>query len=327
MIQTLRIVVLGLGWLLAAAPVCAHRVQVRLSFAGMCDASAGVPIGTNLVAVADDENNILRLYLADAGGAPVQALDVSGFLGAVGKFPETDLEGATWLGDKIFWIGSHGRNREGKSRPNRQVFFATKVEQDATGPRLVPEGRCYHDLLLDLLSDSRLSSVNLLVATMRAPKLPGALNIEGLCATSEGHLLIGFRNPIPKGRGLLVPLLNPEQVISGQRARLGDPILLDLGGLGVRDMGLWKDSYYILAGSYNQEKKPRLYTWTGPGQTPIRVRDLDFPKHFTPEALVFMPDRERFLILSDDGTLKTQGIDCKLAPVAQRRFHGAWVEP
>ena len=291
----------------------------------MCDASGGAAIGTNLVAVADDEDSVLRLYRCDQGGPPVRMVDVSPFLGAEGKFPETDLEGACWLGDKIFWIGSHSQNREGKFRPNRRVFFATRVESSAAGPTLVPAGSCYHGLLFDLLDDPRLEAYELGIASTRAPKSAGALNIEGLCATPEGHLLIGFRNPIPKGRALVVPMLNPEEVIGGRPARFGDPILLDLGGMGIRDMGRRDDLYYILAGPFDHEKVFRLYTWKGVGKKPKPVKDLNFPKHFTPEALVFYPGREDFLVLSDDGTLKIQGIDCKRAPVEQRSFHAMWI--
>ncbi len=316
----------SLALVLAAGPAQgAHRIESRLVYTGMCDASAGAAIGTNLLAVANDEDNVLRLYRADQGGPPVQTLDVSPFLGLTGKFPETDLEGASWLGDKIFWIGSHSQSREGKFRPNRHVLFATRVESGPTGANLVPAGSCYHDLLFDLMEDPRLIKYDLGTAATRVPKAPGALNIEALCATPEGHLLIGFRNPILKGRALIVPLLNPEEVISGQRAQLGDPILLDLGGLGIRDLGRRDRLYYILAGPFDHEKVFRLYTWKGVGKRPKQVKDLKFPKHFTAEALVFYPGREDFLVLSDDGTLKLDGIDCKRAPPEQRRFHAMWI--
>ena len=48
------------------------------------------------------------------------------------------------------------------------------------------------------------------------------MNIEGLCPTPEGELLIGFRNPIPGERALIVPLKNPGELIEGKPARFGD---------------------------------------------------------------------------------------------------------
>jgi hypothetical protein len=327
LVSTRRFILLsGLGLVLTAAQAGgAHRIISRLIFTGMCDASAGAAIGSNLLAVANDEDNVLRVYRCDQGGPPVEQLNVTPFLGVAGKSSETDLEGACWLGDKIYWIGSHSQNREGKFRPARHVFFATRVEFSAAGASLVPVGSCYHTLLLDLMEDPRLDDCHLGTASTLAPKSAGALNIEALCPTPDGHLLIGFRNPIPKGRALIVPLLNPEEVISGQRARLGDPVRLDLGGLGIRDMGLRNDLYYILAGPFDHEKTFRLYTWKGGNKKTKPLKDLEFPKHFTPEALVFYPGREDFQVLSDDGTLKIQGLDCKRAPVEQRSFHAMWI--
>src|SRR5436190_1450267 len=73
-------------------------------------------------------------------------------------------------------------------------------------------------------------------AAKKAPKEEGGLNIESLCAVGE-TLYIGFRNPIPNGKALIVPLVNPSAVVDeGKPAQLGKPILIDLGGLGLRDM-------------------------------------------------------------------------------------------
>jgi hypothetical protein len=322
----------GVGLALFSAlfvcPVGAEwRQSAPIGFSGLCDASGAAALGTNLMAVADDENNQLRIYRTDAGGAPQQVVDVSPFLQLAGKFPETDLEGATWLGDLIFWIGSHSRNREGKSRPNRHVFFATAVRHTASAVALAPVGTCYKKLLRDLKREPMLAPFDLAKASTRAPKTKDALNLEGLCASQAGSLLLGFRNPIPGGRALLVPLLNPRQLLAGRSARFGPPILLDLGGLGIRDLANWEGQVLILAGPYDQDKDFRLYVWSGGTDSPKVISGLDF-RQITPEALVVFPQSAAFLVLSDDGTLKVQGIDCKrLTNPAQRRFQAVWVTP
>src|ERR1043165_7727785 len=112
-------------------------------------------------------------------------------------------------------------------------------------------GKPYERLLDDLLRDPKLGPFNLAAASQREPKARGALNIEGLSATPDGHLLIGFRNPIPGGKALLLPMLTPDAVIHGQAAKFGEPILLDLQGLGIRDMAFWAGQYAIIAGSYD----------------------------------------------------------------------------
>jgi hypothetical protein len=49
-----------------------------------------------------------------------------------------------------------------------------------------------------MFQDEQLKDYELEKAEKLAPKEEGGLNIEGLTATPNGELLIGFRNPIPK---------------------------------------------------------------------------------------------------------------------------------
>src|SRR6185295_20341556 len=125
----------------AAAPIM--EVSAPASYFGMCDASAGVALATNLFAVANDEDKVVRTYRIDQTNAPVQTADLSSFLRVDRKWPETDLEGAAWLGDRIFWIGSHGRNRDGAFRGSRHRLFATRLENSGGTLRLAPVGRPY----------------------------------------------------------------------------------------------------------------------------------------------------------------------------------------
>ena len=92
-------------------------------------------------------------------------------------------------------------------------------------------------------------------------------------------------------------------------------------------MANWQGKYLILAGAYDTEKVFRLYVWDGGIANPQAVPGLDF-RGLTPEALVIFPGREDFKVLSDDGTLKIEGCDCKhLTDPAQKRFQGVWVSP
>ncbi len=279
---------------------------------GMCDASAVMPLGNDRFIVADDEDNILRVFSRTRGGAPIQTFDLSPFLEVDLKSPEVDLEGAAPLGDHIYWISSHARNRNGKDRVNRRRFFATTLPASNGNPSLRPVGRPYVHLLADLLNEPRLKPFHLAAAARRAPKSVGALNIEGLCATPEGYLLLGFRNPIPHGKALLVPLLNPGALIEGKPARFGDPLLLDLGGLGVRSLARTGNRYFIIAGSYNGEGQSFLYEWNGDNDEPRRlVRDE--LAALNPEAIEVLIEHgvERLLVVSDDGTLQIGGRNCK----------------
>src|SRR5262249_2930550 len=144
----------------------------------------------------------------------------------------------------------------------------------------------YMGLLRDLARDPRLTGFHLAFASRLAPKLPGALNIEGLSPTPDGHLLLGFRNPIPNGKALLVPLLNPADLIESKPAKFAEPILPDLGGLGVRSMGLGDGKYLIIAGPYGTDGESRLYEWAGPNTSPKPIAGIELPG-FSPEGLAF----------------------------------------
>src|SRR2546426_46514 len=144
---------LALLMLLAGLPVglaCGEiKVSRPMKYSDMCDASAAVAINERLFVVACDEDNILRIYRNDAPGPPVQKFDLSRFLQLHTKHPETDLEGAARLGDRVFWISSHGRNIIGKERVNRHCFFATDLKvsnrgvDSDRGVAIVPVGRPY----------------------------------------------------------------------------------------------------------------------------------------------------------------------------------------
>jgi hypothetical protein len=320
---------LGLSVVSSLTSVPGASLSAPITYFGMCDASAAVAIGTNLFLVANDEDNILRAYHRYLGGLPIFRYDVTAFLRPVGKSVETDLEGAARIGDRIYWITSHGRNAKGKFSPNRHRFFATSVAVTGETVSLRCVGKFYSGLLGDFALDGRLAPFRLGAASTRAPKAPGALNIEGLTATPENNLLIGFRNPIPGGKALIVPLLNPADLIEGRSAKFGDPVLLDLGGLGVRSMGLANDKYLIIAGPFDNDGVSRLYEWAGGSSVPKLRADVSL-RGANPEGIgvVDAAGQQEFFVLSDDGTLKINGQDCKrLKDPNLRRFRGYSLVP
>lgn len=297
-------------------------------YTGMCDASAAIAIDNRRFAVADDEDNRLRIYARDRYGPPLQVQDLSIPLDLDLKSSETDLEGAARIGETVYWIASHGRNKDGEARPNRGRFFATKFKRSERAVSLEFVGTPYRNLLQDLIGAPQLQRFNLAAASRRAPKERGALNIEGLCSTPENRLLIAFRNPVPNQRALLVPLLNPDELVAGQPAKLGEPILLDLGGLGVREMTFHEGTYLIIGGSFDGSGRSKLFTWKGGSAKPERVSEIKF-KNFNPEAILVYPDKgfADVQILSDDGTSKVRGIDCKrLKDDSAKRFRDVWVQ-
>jgi hypothetical protein len=298
----------------------------QVLFEGALDGSAGADVGDGFFVGATDEDNEFRLYDVK-GGPSLKTLDVgvdAAVKGALGlkKIDECDLEGAARIGDLIFWIGSHGRDKNAKEKKERQVLFATKLSGVGENAKLEIAGKIYTQLI-DNLKDSTLAPFDLAKAAALAPKDEGGLNIESLAA-DDGKLWIGFRNPKSKAKeALLVPLLNPAETIKeGGRAKLGDPLLLNLSGLGVRDMVAWNDGFLIIAGDrvdrFEPGAKPsRVFSWK-PGTEPKDI-GVDFGD-LNPEAIMVIGegDKARILILSDDG--KYPGRNGK------KVFRGVWLQ-
>jgi hypothetical protein len=306
-----------------------HGIGVRATWFGTCDASAAVALDDDRFAVGNDEDSVITIYRRSTPGAPIAHVDLGPFLGG-GKGRETDIEAAARVGTRIYWIGSHGANTRGKTVKDRRQFFATDILSSGDRLTLVPVGAAYRDLISVVAAHPPLKRFHLGKAARVDAKAPGGLNIEGLTATPDGRLLIGFRNPVPGGLALLVPLQNPDDVIAGKQARLGVPILLNLGGLGVRSIDRTgdDDGYLIIAGPPGQGGPFRIYRWSGfTGSAPLLVSGVDFAG-LQPEALV-MPERPRdsVMVLSDDGTTMIDGVECKDAPAARKRFRSVTIMP
>lgn len=296
---------------------------------GAADGSAAAALDAEHFVAASDEDSVLRVYQRMGGGPPVESIDLARFLGVPATSPETDIEGAARIGQRIYWISSHGRDKEGNVDPARWRFFATEIRAAERGAELLPVGKPYRDLLADLLGDKQFQSFTLAAAAKLAPKSPGGLSIEGLCATPEKHLLIGFRNPIPGGQALLVPLLNADAVVQGERAQFGAPIRLNLGGLGIRSMVFWEGQYLIVAGPYDGKGQSRLYRWAGDNRAPKLLRHVPF-KGFSAEAIVVYPDQglNRVQVLSDDSNRPENDRAGKgKAKSQENQFRSVWVKP
>ncbi len=314
---------IGLVAMAISVTPSAHAQEVTV-YGGICDASAAVALGREHFVVADDERNTLQIYKR---GTPttVASVDLTGFL-QTPSGNESDLEGAAAIGSRIYWISSHGRNKNAKVRAERLRFFATDIDDGKTPPGLVPVGKPYMKLLEDLLAADTLRAFHLDEAASRAPESPGGLNIEGLASTPEGRLLIGFRNPIPHHKALLVPLENPGAVLTGQTAKFGMPVLLDLGGRGIRSIERVGSAYLIVAGPTADNGSFALLRWSGKANDPPSpVSGVSFGS-LRPEALFEMPGSNAIQILSDDGGVVAHGVACKDRDAAHRSFRSVIIE-
>lgn len=336
-----------------------------LLYRGTSDASAAAAIGNDMFVMADDENNILRVY-KNIGGLPEFSCDLSVFLNVEPEFPEADIEGATMIGDRIYWITSHGRNKDGKMRPNRYRFFATKVKIENGNVAIEPVGKSCKTLVHRLvrtqigrqLGLDKATRFNEIVYPKKereklAPKEQG-LNIEGLCASPDGKILyIGLRNPsiydkvTQQRKAVVLPLNNPAAVIEkGDIPVFGEPIVWALDGLGIRSMEYspFHKAYFIIAGPSDEGPGLAVFCWSGEKENPPALVRKISNSDFTPEALIPFKNSSRLLLLSDDGMLPIKvknPSECMegelladgtcpnkfLTNPNKKTFRGLWLEP
>lgn len=309
----------------------------------MCDASAGLAVDNEHFVVANDEDNVLRIFKIDQS-SPVYSFDLSAFLGIEydDKSPEVDLEGAARLGDYYFFISSHGRDKNGRLRENRCRFFAVQIKKNDGQFTIHPVGKPYRRLMDDLVQVNGLKKSGLYSAYLPDdkknqqlnPKIRG-VNVEGLSATPDGNqLLIGFRNPRPDSKAIVIALNNPvDVVIEGDAPRFGEPIFLNLAGLGIRGMDYNQQlgQFMIIAGAHDGAKHSMLYLWNGGSDAPA-VQRMPEVKEWNPETLILYPGSTHIQILSDDGTILSQndaGETClckDLSDAKQKKFRGFWIE-
>jgi len=309
----MRLTFMALALVLGLAPAILSAEE--FSYRGICDASAAVALDADHFVVADDENNTLRVYRRgqEAKGKKVPLED---YLEA----KESDLEGAARIDNLIYWIGSHSKNKK-----KRRRLFATRIVDGSDGLTVKQlSAPPYTKLVRDLLDEPKFAALNLSKDT---------LNIEGLAAAPEGHLLIGFRNPLSvkevgaegkkETEAIIIPITNPRAVVErGKKPEFGDAITVTLGRRGIRSIERIGNRYLIILGPNergSEKKKFKLYAWNRvPGKHPTPL-DFDFGT-LSPEAIFAVPGKNEVMILSDDGRVKIDGEDCKDAPEEKKSF-------
>ncbi|ESS72651.1 hypothetical protein MGMO_52c00050 [Methyloglobulus morosus KoM1] len=302
-----------------------NTIQEKKYF-GISNPSGAVALNHNLFVVADDEDNVLRIYDKNVPDKPLQTISLSAvFKGIIadGEDLEIDLESAAEIEGIYFWLGSHSSSRTGEYREARHRLFAINIKAGVKGKFTVsPAGGIYTSLIRDLQDDSRFDRYHLGKAKKTHAKGLGGLSIEGLASTPDNGLLIGFRNPLSggdikkgrleKGKALIVKLKNPFEVIHELKAKFADPIELDLDGLGIREITRRKNhKYLIVAGPYHENiatddhkrKAFQLYKWSSKSGklNHLKKKELD---SLNIEAALFYPDNDDCVqLLSDDGGL------------------------
>lgn len=292
------------------------------------DASGAVAVDDNLMFVNNNEDAVLRLYVRypnTACRAPIYSLNVKSNLNFTGSDPTADLESAVKLvdanGTRIYWLGSLGNSTNGNLRPNRSRIFATQVLGDGTGspPYTLSYIGRYDRLRDDVIAwdvnnlhglGANYFGLAASAASGVSPKGVNGFNVEGLTLGPNGTTaFIGCRTPLVNSAGpttptsarthaLIIPLLNMPALVTGNptagpgAAQFGAPIVLPLGGRGIRSIDRTATGEYLVtAGPADTVSTPpaapldfRVFTWSGyPLAAPVELT-TSFAATESPEA-------------------------------------------
>jgi len=326
---------------------------------GSSDASTALALANNFMLVGDDEASVLRVYSRD-GGAAVKEISYDSFLNLAGK--EADLEGSTRIGNKLYFIGSHGNNKSGVDQDNREWIASATLTDAGANTSLAFTGK-YTGLEAALAAWDHSNAHGLGAdhfgitagAASGSPERNAGLGIEGLTVSPDNSSLwIGFRAPVTGGaalnKALIVQVGNIDAVLAGSNAVapvFGAAIELDLGGRGIRSIEKNAAGQYVIvagpAGTASADVADdfRLYTWDGSvagGQATHLVQNavnLDAILAATGgsfESIVTVPDSlaagSYIQLLQDNGDTVWTGetkVSKDLLP-AQQKFAGNWIQ-
>ncbi len=296
-LSTLAALVLLLGLFLVTIPATLAAIAPAVQLLAIAlntythsgspaNASSGIALDAQYMLVGDDEDQQLRLYRRDQSGNVVNSTDFTGNLGLTdfsnGLPREVDIEASARAGARVYWIGSHSNGsiaNGAKIRTNRYRLFATDLAGSGASTTLTfvghyPSLRTFSGGITggDLVVWGDQNGYSFTSKTVAGvdPESAGGFNIEGLAMAPNGTTAyIGFRAPLVgpnQDQALIAPLTNIDALVTGAApsATLGDPILLNLGGRGIRSIERNSaGEYLIIAGPPAAGKSFQLYKWTG----------------------------------------------------------------
>jgi Protein of unknown function (DUF3616) len=292
--------------------------------------SAAAFDGRHLWTAADEGTSFQRLTLRGGSFEAARSFDLADFFE---DYPpddedEADLEGLAYSEGRLWMTGSHALVRKkpdrqkaekllGK-RPSKRELARTMlgfVEIDAAGEprtgsgRRLPEGDEPGSLIAELARDWQE-----LERAIKRPAKENGLDIEGIAVCGD-RVFLGLRGPVV-GPYAIVIEIQVEIDSRGLTIARGDgpackPHLIDLGGLGVRDLAIDRTGLIVLAGpTLDMEGPFEIYRagslldhWTGePGRhrEPPCLQEIDIDRCIDkrgrwrgrrPEAITVVADR------------------------------------
>lgn len=279
----------------AAAPVAHVRLALDGSPHGddpdpAHDISAAARIGDTLFLGADECAEVEVLHLGEDGFGEHRRIELGeAFDLPGGSDEEMDIEGLAVEGEWLWVVGSHSRTRK-KPKPeqpldaaaldrlaalklhdNRMFLGRLPLVETSPGrwdlapkggssgrrPQMLPVGKNGGALY------KRLKKHPLIGPFCALPAKENGLDVEGIVVEGD-RVGLGLRGPVVGGWAML---LEAKVAARGGKLKLDGALktyVLDLDGLGVRDLKRVGDDVLILAGPTMKLDGPcRIYRWRG----------------------------------------------------------------
>jgi hypothetical protein len=262
---------------------------------------SAVRVDGGVLWIAGDETATVERLVADDPNLPSEYADEQTFrladfvdLPGADADEEADIEGLARTGHFLWAVGSHSlRRRQIKPRhtggkalkrlarvegqDNRQILVRLPIADVDGLPtpmrEIVVDGEPHHAAQLDRRDHLRalLRDDDHLARFLAIPGKDNGLDVEGIAVSGE-RVYLGLRGPVLRGWAFVLelrPYVDPDEP---DRLRLRDfddglpyrKHVLDLDGLGVRDLCPAGDDLLVLAGPTMDLDGPvRIYRWHG----------------------------------------------------------------
>ncbi|XMO87591.1 T9SS type A sorting domain-containing protein [Algibacter sp. AS12] len=250
---------------------------------GSSDGSTGIPVDSDYVWIADDEDQTLRLYNINHSGLPIKETD---FNAALGTTTEVDLEGSFIVNNTIYWTGS-------TEESDRSVIFSTTLAGTGTSSMLKYIDK-YTSLRDDLIAWDTNNTHGLGNSFFG---LDNALEIESLALApnSTTTAYIGLRSSTNQGKAIIIPVTNFTSLpgLAAGSSVFDAPIFIDLKGRTLRTMECNENGCILVGGPFGTKTDFKIYTWTGNAVDAPELRSTDLTALNTGgsfEGLIALPE-------------------------------------
>lgn len=258
---------------------------------GMSDASDAIELDNEYYLSADDEIDVVNVYSRTSSGLPLVSYNFGSFLNLPDPAkPEVDTEAGARSpknSDKVYWMGSMSNGKAPfDNKPNRDRIVCTSVIGTGANTSFSFDG--YTALKSAILSWGDTHGYNFTASASAGvdSKTVSGYAAEGMVFGPDSSTLwIGLRAPLvptaTRTKAVIVPILNFENWFNhGNQSgnpTFGNPIELELGGRGIRDIIRLKNgSYIIIAGNPGPDPvTSAIFKWSGiTNENPIQVSAL-----------------------------------------------------